>query len=196
MDILIKLYKDQQTILEILISTYSYKKYDVLYYKNQLSEIKMFDTENYIDETLSYGKVLVGLVKNLRDLLFKIKIIINYPIMTTGTYVVMTEVYYRLKKDLFTGVWHNESEPDLFLLNKKLELSYGYEIPKVEANFLYSDFITELVTTEKVLFGRGLSDTEIKDLSNYIQVVEAKTIGEYDDFFMIPFWIDYLEKNV
>ena len=35
-----------------------------------------------------------------------------------------------------------------------------------------------------------------KNIEKYIQKIEELTISEYDDFFMIPFWIDYLEKNV
>ena len=83
-----------------------------------------------------------------------------------------------------------------FLLNKKLELKYGYEIGKVENNNPYKEFIGEIVSMEKELFGNGLSVDEIKSLSKYIQKIEELTISEYDDFFMIPFWIDYLEKNV
>lgn len=194
--ILVKLYKDQQTVLEILIKTYEYKRYDITYYKNKLSDIKMFDTSSFLDEEMSYSDALVKLVLKLRELLFRLKIVINYPIMTDGNYVIMTSLFYRWNKDLITEEWNYLTETDLFLLNKKLELRYGYEIGKKESGLTYKDFISTLVDIEKDFFGRGLSNGDIKDLSNYIQTIETKTIEEYDDFFMIPFWIDYLEKNV
>jgi hypothetical protein len=49
---------------------------------------------------------------------------------------------------------------------------------------------------QKKLFGNGLSDEELDNLGKYVQVVETKAVEEYDDFFMIPFWIDYLKKSV
>jgi len=195
-EVLVNLFKDQKTVLEILISTYEYKKYNMAYYAERLKSIQLFDTEGFVDESLPYGKMLIQLVLKLRSLLFKLKTIINFSIMTTGQYVVMTGIYYRLQMDSVSGIWSNKSETDLFLLNKKLELKYGYEIGKIESGLTYKDFVSDVVADEKRLFGRGLTSTDIKDISNYIQVVESKLIGEYDDFFMIPFWLDYLEKNV
>lgn len=194
--ILIKLYDDQQIILETLIDTYEYKKNDTQYYIDKINEIKMFDLHGFIDNTLEYGDMLVNLVRKLRDLLFKIKLIINFPIMSDGKHVVMSDIYYRLSNDMNTDEWTETPESDLFMLNKKLELKYGYEIEKAESGKPYKDFISDHVEFEKELFGKCLSVNDIKDISNYIQVVESKTVSEYDDFFLIPFWLDYLEKNV
>jgi hypothetical protein len=194
--VLVKLYKEQQIVLETLIDTYEYKHHDVDYFKNKLDDIELLDVSDFIDSSLSYSGMLVNLVNKLRDLLFKVKIIINFPIMSMGRHIVFSEVYYRLKQNLFTGKWIQDEEPDLFLMNKKLELKYGYEIDKVESGNHYNDFISDLVRTEKELFGRGLSPIEVRNISNYIQIIESKAIDEYDDFFMIPFWIDYIEKNV
>ncbi len=194
--ILISIYKDQQTILEIIIDTYNYKIKDTDYYVERLKEITMFDTTGYVDKTLSYGGMLVKLVKKLRNLLFKIKLVINFPIMSSGEHIVLSDLFYRLKQDLSTGIWERQVETDFFLLHKKLELKYGYEIQKVEEGLPYKNFISDIVKIEKDLFGKGLSTDDIKNISNYIQTVESKAISEYDDFFMIPFWLDYLEKNV
>lgn len=194
--VLVGLYKDQKTIIEILLSTYEYKQYSKEYYVENLKLIEMFDTNDFVDDSLAYGPFLVNLVTKLRDLLFRMKLVINYPIMTEGRYFILSELYYRLKEDLSTGEWSDVEEMDLFLLNKKLELKYGYEAGKVETGLPYKEFITELIDSEKTLFGKGLSSDDIRNISNYIQVVESKSVEEYDDFFMIPFWIDYLEKNV
>jgi len=193
--VLVDLYNEQQTLLELLIDTYGYKTHDITYYAGRIEEINMFDTTDFIDESLPYNEAMVKLVLHLRELLFKTKLIINYPIMSEGRHVVMSHLFRRLIQDLSTGEWKKEDEKDLFLLNKKLELKYGYEIDKIENENDYKDFITDVVNIEKSLFGRGLSDEDIKGISRYIQTVEAKTVDEYDDFFMIPFCIDYLEKN-
>ena len=194
--VLIELYKDQQTVFEILTATYAYNQLDVKHFKDRLKEIKLFDVTGYVDEKLKYGQMLIKLVVNLRNLLFKIKLIVNYQILSDDTRVVMTDTYYRLKQNLSTNEWHNEIDMDLFLLNKKLELHYGYEIKKVESDKPYTTFISDIVSLEKETFGRCLSEDDIVCISSYIQYVESKTIAEYDDFFLIQFWLDYLEKNV
>ena len=59
---------------------------------------------------------------------------------------------------------------------------------------MYETFVEDIISNQKENFGVGLSQDDIDSLSNYIQVVEDRVVEEYDDFFMIPFWIDYLEK--
>lgn len=196
LEILVHLYREQQTILEIIVDTYNYKTHDVAFYASRIKDIKLFSTDGFVDSTKDYGDMLVTLVKKLRDLLFKIKTVINFPIMTEGKYLIMSEVYYRLGLDISTGIWSKTDAVDFYLLHKKLELQYGYEIEKIESGKSYNSFISDIVSMEKELFGSGLSTNEIKDISNYIQVVESNAVAEYDDFFLIPFWIDYLEKNV
>ena len=158
--------------------------------------MRILSANGFVDNTLSYGEMLVKMIKKLRELLFKVKLIINYPIMVEGKHLVMSIAYLRPQENMDNHTWTMADESDLFLLNKKLELKYGYEIDKVENNKPYKAFIGEIVSMEKELFGNGLSVDEIKSLSKYIQKIEELTISEYDDFFMIPFWIDYLEKNV
>lgn len=194
--VLVDLYKDQETILEMIIGSYEYKDRDANYFKNMLTNFRLISTNDIVDTSLAYGPMLVKMVTKLRELLFKLKLIINFPIMSEGKHIILSEPYLRLKEDLATGVWSQTAEADLFMLNKKLELRYGYESAKVEAGNPYKDFIANVAFLEKSLFGKGLSSVDIKNISNYIQVVEDKVISEYDDFFMIPFWIDYLEKNV
>ncbi len=196
LEILISLYKEQQTIIEIIVDTYNYKIHDVVFYENRLKDIKLFSTGGFVDKSMEYGPMLVNLVKKLRELLFKIKTVINFPIMSEGKHLVMSDIYYRLTKDLATGMWVNEESSDFYLFYKKLELQYGYSIEKVESGKPYKSFISDVISLEKDLFGTGLSTTDVKDISNYIQVVESNAVAEYDDFFLIPFWIDYLEKNV
>lgn len=196
LEVLIGLYKEQQTIIEIIIDTYNYKLHNASFYANRVKDIKMFSTVGFVDVTKGYSDMLVNLVKKLRALLFKIKTVINFPIMSEGKYLVMSDIYYRLGLDISTGLWDKTESSDFYLLHKKLELQYGYEIGKVESGKAYKDFITEVVALEKELFGSGLATSDIKEISNYIQTVESKVIAEYDDFFLIPFWIDYLEKNV
>lgn len=193
--VMVNLYREQQTLLEILISTYGYKNVNMDFYIGKVAEIKMFDTAGFIDTSLPYNEALVNLVTRLRELLFKVKLVINFPIMSEGQHILMSHMYRRLTQDLSSGEWRKEEDLDLFLLNKKLELMYGYETEKVEDDNPYTDFITELVHIEKDIFGKGLSEEDIKNISKYIQAVEAKTVDEYDDFFLIPFWLDYLEKN-
>ena len=194
--ILLDLYKDQQTILELIIDTYSFKDKNITFFENKIKELRILSANGFVDNTLSYGEMLVKMIKKLRELLFKVKLIINYPIMVEGKHLVMSVAYLRPQENMDNHTWTMADESDLFLLNKKLELKYGYEIGKVENNKPYKEFIGEIVSMEKELFGNGLSADEIKSLSKYIQKIEELTISEYDDFFMIPFWIDYLEKNV
>jgi len=71
---------------------------------------------------------------------------------------------------------------------------YRNKIDKVEAGSMYVNLIEETTSLLKSTFGTGLSAEDIINLSNYIQAVEDRVIEEYDDFFMIPFWLDYLTK--
>lgn len=193
--VLIDLFKEQQTIFEIVIDTYDYINYDITYFENRLKEIKMFSTAGFINKNITYGRALIKLILHLRELLFKIKLVINYPIMSQGNHIVFFGSFKRLRQDLISGKWSEKEEFDLFLFNKKLELQFGYEIGKVENNNLYKDFITDLVVLEKNLFGRGLSNADVDGISRYTQELENRSTGEYDDFFMFQYWIDYLEKN-
>ena len=52
----------------------------------------------------------------------------------------------------------------------------------------------EIIIKQRDLFGNGLNNDDLKNISKYIQVVEEKAVEEYDDFFMIPYWIDYLSN--
>lgn len=196
LSILVDLYADQQTVLETLIDTFNYKQFDNKYFYDKLKTIKMFDTSTFVDIDKSYKEVLLSLVKKLRGLLFRIKLIINYPILADGKHIEMMGIFNRLTRDVSTGEWSEKNETDFFLLYKKLELNYGYEIGKKESGLSYRDFISDMVKIEKELFGRGMSSNDIRNISEYIQIVEKKTVEEYDDFFMIPFWLDYLEKNM
>lgn len=194
--ILIDLYNDEESILELIIETYNYKIRSQEYFKNALKNIKLFDTSDYVDIKLPYGEMLVNLVKNLRNLLFQIKLIVNFPIMSKGNHMIFSGIYHRLAYDIFEDTWDKKVENDFFLLYKKIELQYGYEIDKVEVGKPYKEFISDLVSFEKQLFGTGLSVQDKKNISRYIQSVESKAVAAYDDFFMIPLWLDYLKKNV
>lgn len=198
--VLMDLYQEQQTLIKIFILTFEYNVHDKEFYINSLKDLQLFDTTDFIPNhdniSLQYNDFLVAFVLKLRTMLYRLKLVINFPIMTDGTYMAMSEKYYRLIEDLGNGTWAAESEDDLFLLNKKIELRYGYESGKIETGLTYTDFISELIQNEKSLFGNGLSRQNTKDISEYIQIVESTTVEEYDDFFMIPFWVDYLKKNV
>ena len=110
--------------------------------------------------------------------------------------MIFSGIYHRLSYDIFEDTWDKKVENDFFLLYKKIELQYGYEIDKVEVGKPYKEFISDLVSFEKQLFGTGLSVQDKKNISRYIQSVESKAVAAYDDFFMIPLWLDYLKKNV
>ena len=196
--VITKIFKDMITTLEIIIDSYSYKKYDIEHFKTRLKEIKMFDVTHLIDvdATKTYKNTLIKLIKDLRTLFFRIKLIVCFPLLTSDKNIIFDSNYFRLKQDASTKLWRLEIENDLFLLNKKLELKYGLEIKKIEEGSEFKDFISDIVEQEKQLFGRGLTNDEIKNLSNYINVVKNKTVAEYDDFFLIPLWLDYLDKNM
>ncbi len=197
LDILIQLYKMQQISLEIIIDTFTYKSHDISFFVERLKKLTLFDTATFIDKKeKNYGKILVNLVKKLRELFFRIKLIINFPIMTSDRYLIMDSDYKRLKSDLSTNIWKNEEENDLFLLHKKLEMVYGFEVGKVEEGNDYISLISDVVLVSKNTFGNGLSIDDRKELSTYIQKIESLAVSEYDDFFMLSLWLDYLEKNV
>lgn len=196
---LIELYNDQILTMKILMDTYNYRKYDSYdYFKEKLNELKYFpknckiDLENY---DKPYEKKLALLVEKLRDYIFKLKLIINYPILSEGKHILFSQIYTRPERNEETGEYTEQKEDDFYLLNKKLEMIYGYEAEKVEIGANYTDLVGDLISMKKELFGNGLSEEDLDNLGNYVQVVESRTIEEYDDFFMIPFWIDYLRKS-
>jgi virulence-associated protein VapD len=191
-----ELYKEQHIVLEIIIDTFSFKRFGIDHFSKRLKEITLFDTTDFIDvKENNYGKILISMVKKLRSLFFKIKLIINFPIMTSDRYLIMDSDFNRLAHNSSNGLWYVQAENDLFLLNKKLELRYGYEIGKVEEENHFTPLVSESVKLEKSFFGTGLSTQDIKNLSIYIQHIESLAIAEYDNFFMFPLWLDYLEKN-
>jgi len=192
--VLLDLYKEQKAVMGIIIDTYDFKKYDITYYKERIQELKYIGINVSIDTTKNYIEQIIIIVEMLRTYLFKIKLIINLPIMTEGKYIIFNSTFERLFKDESSMEYVVGTERDLYLLNKKLELRYGYEIDKVEAGSMYVNLIEETTSLLKSTFGTGLSAEDIINLSNYIQAVEDRVIEEYDDFFMIPFWLDYLTK--
>jgi len=198
--ILSELYKEQLLAIEILIDTYNFRKYTTCeYYLNRIHELKYLPTnfkEELIDSGLPYEELMASMVEKLRDFIFKVKLIINFPILTEGKNIVMSEIYTRPRLNSETGEYNLQEDLDFYLLNKKLEMIYGYESEKVEMGANYADFIGDIISKQKEMFGTGLSDEELDNLGNYLQVVESKVVEEYDDFFMIPFWIDYLKKSV
>lgn len=195
--VIVLLYKDMISILELLIDTYSYKSYTFKHYSDKLNLIKIFDFSKVLDKNeKSYKKNLIALVNGLRDVFFKMKLIINYPILTNSSYIIFDSNFHRLKKDEVTGEWHEFIESDMFLLHKQIELKYGLEIKKIEEGNAFKPFISDIVQIEKDLFGRGLSQSDIRNLSNYLAIIKKKTVAEYDDFFLIPLWLDYLDKNM
>ncbi len=194
LEILRDLYYVEFVIMETLIDTYNYKSYDITYFLNKLSKIKIF---NIIDETKltsDYVTSIIYIVNALRMMLFKIKLVINFPIMLGGNYIVVDSNYTRPTFSVATNEYISITELDFYLLNKKLELRYGYETEKQEMGAVYVDFVDVIISEEKKLFGNGLSKQDSSDISKYIETVELATIGEYDDFFMMSLWLDYLKK--
>lgn len=192
---ILEISKDQETILETLIMTYEYNSYDKDFFNNRLSLVTSFGILK-IDTTLSYGLFLVEVVSKLRELFFKIKLIINFPILSNDSKILLTSDYLRLVHDEMTGVWSMQPDSDFYMFNKKLELKYGYEIDKIENKKPYKTFIGDIASKIKSVFGQGLSNDDINGLSLYIQTLEQQVISEYDDYFMVSFWVDYIKKNI
>jgi hypothetical protein len=200
MTIISDLYKDQLLAMEILIDTYNFRTIgNCDHFREKINNLKYMPNECKIElenANLPYEEKVALLVLKMRDFIFKIKLIVNFPILSEGKHILFSQVYLRPHKNEETGEYEEVSDPDFYLLNKKLEMKIGYETDKVELGALYTDFVEDLVMEQKKLFGNGLSDEELDNLGKYVQVVETKAVEEYDDFFMIPFWIDYLKKSV
>lgn len=198
LDILVELYQDQLLAMEILIDTYNFKKYDGSeYFVKKVMKLKHLPQDDKIELSnpgMMYTKKLGLLVLKLRDFIFKIKLITNFPIMSAGKHIMFSQNYTRPMMDESTGKYTETKDHDLFLLNKKLELMFGWETEKVEMGAMFDNFVEDMVIKQKETFGTGLSDDELENLSKYIQTVETRAVEEYDDFFMIPFWLDYLDK--
>ena len=195
LEVLLNLYKEQRDTMNILIDTYNFKEFDISYFVGKIKKLKFLPTNNISEYSNgSYIEQILLVVNNMREHLFKLKLIINFPIMAKGKYIIMDTKFERLFFDSINKEYRKVSEEDFYLLNKKLELEYGFEVSKVQEGAMYVPFITEITDLIKSTFGPGLSSENIGKLSNYIQTVEDRVIDEYDDFFLISFWIDYLEK--
>jgi hypothetical protein len=191
--IIIELYKEQQKMFKIILETFDYMNKTSEYFLN------IFDSCNYIDSKLvdknqykglSYLNQLPLIVKNARTHLYKLKLIINFPILITGKYIIPSEAFDRPVFDL-DGNQIVIDDIDFYLLNKKLELSFGYETKKVNLN---NSLLTDITQIVKTYQGIGLSDIDKTTLGTYIETVERRAIIEYDDFFMLSYWVDYLTK--
>lgn len=196
--LLVELYQDQLLGMEILIDTYNFKKYDSCdYFKTKVQQLKYFPASCLTEienSKLPFNEELKLLVTYLRDYIFKLKLVINFPIMSAGKHILFSQIYTRPELNEQTGEYILQQDHDFYLLNKKLEMMYGWETEKVEMGAMYEDFIGEIVSKQKETFGNGLSDEDLENLGRYIQTVETRVVEEYDDFFMIPFWLDYLDK--
>lgn len=197
--VLNELYEEQLLAMKILLDTYNFKKYDSInHFKMQLHKLKYFPIEDIQElETLgkSYTFKLSMLVEKIRDFIFKIKILLDFPILSEGKHILFSQIFTRPKMNESTGEWFEAKNHDFYLLNKKLEMVFGWESEKVEMGANYIPMIEDVILEQKELFGNGLTNDDLSNLGNYIQVVEQKAIDEYDDFFMIPYWIDYLKNK-
>ena len=194
LSIIIELYQEQQKMLEIILGTFDYM--------NRTPEhfLKMFESCKHIDkalidkkqyENLSYLKQLPLIVQNARTHLYRLKLVINLPILIAGKYIIPSTSFDRVVIDT-NGEHSTIDDMDFYLLNKKIELAFGYENKKekiIDCGLIAH--ITELVKEHQ---GIGLSEIDRTTISTYIEEVERRAVIEYDDFFMLPFWMDYLTK--
>lgn len=194
LDILNEMYVEEQLMMKIILDTFDYTSYDLDYFISKFNSCKYIDNallsvSQY--DNLSYIKQLPLVVANARTHLFRLKLLINLPILVAGKYIIPSTSFDRLSFDI-NGDQVTINDMDLYLLNKKIELNYGYEIPKeVISDDNIISIITEIVKDTQ---GIGLSETDRTTLGKYIDEVERKCVIEYDDFFMLPFWMDYLTK--
>jgi len=126
--------------------------------------------------------------------MYKLKLIINMLIMSVDNDIILTTPYLRYSLDTNGNIISYE-EDNMYLFYKKIELNYGYENLKLEEGEKLIDSLSDIVSKSKNLFGKGLSEDEEDNLSNYISTLEDLLITEYDNFFMIPYWIDYLNQK-
>ncbi len=194
LDILKELYEEEQHMMKIILDTFDYMSYDLNHFLSSFKSAKYIDS-TLSDETqyngLSYLKQLPIIVANARTHLFRLKLLINMPILVAGKYIIPSTEFNRFAYDV-DGNQISINDMDLYLLNKKIELNYGYETAK--ANISDNDLISTITTIVKNTQGIGLSEIDKTTLSTYIDEVERKCVIEYDDFFMLPFWMDYLQK--
>lgn len=194
LSIIVSLYKEEQKMLAIILGTFDYMDKDLEHF------LMIFDSCSFIDpvlvdkiqyEGLTYIKQLPLIVSNARTHLYRLKLVINLPILIAGKYIIPSTSFNRLAYSS-DGTQHTIDDIDFYLLNKKIELAYGYEVAKsqIPDNNLISN-ITKLV---KEVQGSGLSDDDKTNIGTYIEEVERRVVIEYDDFFMLPLWMDYLTK--
>lgn len=193
--ILLQFYNDEINSMQLFIQTFDYRSHNIEFYINLYNNLRFIPKRITIQDLKGpYVSQIIQIVKLAREQLFKIKIILNFPIMHPGKYINFDASFKRLSFDYTSETFKEVNESDFYLLNKKLELLYGLEINKVESGVSYTSLIEEVVTYSKLLFGVGMDPKYVSSLGTYIQEVESNVIDEYDDYFMIPFWIDYLEK--
>ena len=190
--IILSYYQEEYELLSLLIDTFSYNNFNILYFKEKLSIILsndiIFKNEN------NYNLFIYEVVELIRKRLYKLKLVTNMLIMSTKNNIVLTTPYLRYSTDTNDNIVSYE-EDNMYLFYKKLELKYGYENLKLEEGEKLIDFLADIVSKSKKLFGKGLSEDEEDNLSNYINTLEDLLITEYDNFFMIPYWVDYLKQK-
>ena len=194
LSIIVELYQEEQKMLEIILSTFDYMNKNTEYFVDAFNSCKYIDpllTDKKQYENISYIEQLPMIVKNARIHLYRLKLAINLPILITGKYIIPNSSFDRPTYSV-SGEQTTIDDMDFYLLNKKIELAFGYETKKslIEDRNL----ITDITTLVKSYQGTCLSENERTTIGKYIEEVERRTVIEYDDFFMLPFWMDYLTK--
>jgi len=190
--IILSYYQEEYELLSLLIDTFSYNNFNISYFKEKLSNI--LSNNIYFENENDYNLFICEVVELIRKRMYKLKLIINMLIMSVDNDIILTTPYLRYSLDTNGNIISYE-EDNMYLFYKKIELNYGYENLKLEEGEKLIDSLSDIVSKSKNLFGKGLSEDEEDNLSNYISTLEDLLITEYDNFFMIPYWIDYLNQK-
>jgi plastocyanin len=158
-----------------------------------LKEEGIIEDEKIFDGLLDIEKA-IKIIKLIRERLYKLKLINDLD--TKSISILKFNNEFKIwRKDFVDGKWKLVSDKDKYLFYKKLELIYGKEVGKIEDGMEEIKEISELVEYIKNIDNLNMDKKEIMDKSKYIQDLEEEIIEEYDKFYLISYWITYIEKK-
>ena len=158
-----------------------------------LKQEKLISDESIFDGLMDVEKA-IKIIKIIREKLYKIKLINDLDTKSISI-LKFSDEFKVWKKDFVSGNWVLKSDKNKYLFYKKLELMYGKEVPKIEDGYEEIDELSELVDYVKNIDNLNMGEEEVMDKSEYIQKLEEEIIEEYDKFYLISYWITYIEKK-
>jgi len=167
--IFVEMREKEVKLIDLYFKTFIYNVYGWDYFqKHKLNFGWKFDESEVLEENI------INLVKNIREELYKIKLVCNLTIPNNSSILFTQE--FKVE---------NDDRSDLYLFYKKLELRYGQ----------YLDITLREGATHWEKIYKPIIDQRIldKNLAEHIEKMETMIIEEYDKFYMFSEWVYYLD---